>query len=189
MAALEADLASREWQLEAQLEEARLNVDTLRLALDATFVRASVDGVVGSIGVRPGDHLAPGAPIASIVPSGPLQSIVVYIPERDRAFVQPGMPARVEVDQLPAWEFRALHGRVVRVANEIASERDIRDTLGAGAAVVEPMYRLDVTLEQDAAYEELRHRLHPESLVSVRLALRRRRIITILFEPLHRWLR
>lgn len=189
IAALDAEVADEEWRLTLQVEEAQSQHDSLRFALDAAIVRTPSDGVVGSITVRPGDPLAPGAPLGSVVAAGAPRRVVVYIPERDRAFLEKGAAVRVEVDQLPAWEFGALHGRVTCIASEIASERDLRDTLGDQARLEEPMYRVDIALDDDVAYSALKSRLRPESLASVRFTLRQRRIITILFEPLYRWLR
>jgi multidrug resistance efflux pump len=189
IAALDAEVGDEEWRLTLQVEEAQAQHDSLKFALEAAIVRTPSDGIVGSISVRPGDPLAPGAPLGSVVAAGAPRSVVVYIPERDRAFLEKGAAVRVEVDQLPAWEFGALHGRITRIASEIASERDLRDTLGDQGRLEEPMYRVDIALEADAAYLALKGRLRPESLTSVRFSLRQRRIITILFEPLYRWLR
>lgn len=188
LAALDAALADEEWRLTAQVAEARLQHDSLKFALDAATVRAPIEGIIGSISARPGDPLSPGAPLGSVVEIGAPRMVVAYVPERDRAFIEAESRVRVEVDQLPIWEFPALRGRVIHVASEIASERDLRDTLGDQARVDAPQYRVEIELERDEAYTELQRRLRPESLASVRFTLRQRRIITILFEPLYRWL-
>ncbi|HVH45619.1 MAG TPA: HlyD family efflux transporter periplasmic adaptor subunit [Labilithrix sp.] len=189
IAALDADVSGEEWKLTSELEAARAQRDSLQFALDAAVVRAPIDGVVGSISARPGDPVVAGAPLGRVVAAAAPRTVVVYIPERDRAFVEKNAAVRVEVDQLPVWEFGALHGRVTRVASEIASERDLHDTLGDQVKIQEPMYRVEVALDEDAAYVKLKDRLRPESLTHVRFTLRHRRVITVLFEPLQRWLR
>jgi hypothetical protein len=123
-----------------------------------------------------------------VVAAGAPRNVVVYLPERDRAFVEKGAVVRVEVDQLPVWEFGALRGKVTRIANQIASQHDLTDTFGDKVALEEPLYRVDIALEEDAAYRTLKARLRPESLTNVRFTLRQRRAITLLFEPLYRWL-
>ena len=119
IAALDADISGEEWKLTTELEAARAQRDSLRFALDAAIVRAPIDGVVGSVSVRPGDPVIAGAPLGRVVAAAAPRTVVVYIPERDRAFVEKNAAVRVEVDQLPVWEFGALHGRVTRVASEI----------------------------------------------------------------------
>jgi membrane fusion protein len=189
LAAVEAEAAGEEWKLTAQVEEARLRRDGIELELQAAVVRAPSDGVLGSISVKPGDTVGVGAPLGRIVPAGAPRTAAVYLPERDRAFVEPGAAVRVEVDQLPVWEFGALNGRVSRVADEIATARDLQDTFGDHVPSREPMYRVDVSLERDEAYVRLAPRLRAESLVDARFTLRRRRAIAVLFEPLQRWWR
>jgi multidrug resistance efflux pump len=188
IAATSAGVALEEWNLLMQVEEARAQRDSLQLALDAAIVRSPIDGVMGPVSVRPGDTLLAGAPIGRVLSAGAPRTVVVYLPERDRAFVESGAPVRVEVDQLPAWELGALSGRVTRIAAEIASESDLRDTLGDPVKLHEPMVRVDVALEEDAAYATLRDRLRPQSLANVRFVLRERRVISLLFEPLQRGL-
>ncbi|HEU4407501.1 MAG TPA: HlyD family efflux transporter periplasmic adaptor subunit [Polyangiaceae bacterium] len=189
LASVEAEAAAEEWKLVALAEGARARRDGLELELEAAVVRAPSDGVIGSISVKPGDAVAVGAPVGRLIPAGAPRAAAVYLPERDRAFVEPGAAVRVELDQLPAWEFGALNGRVLRVATEIATARDLQDTFGDHVPSREPMYRVDVGLEQDDAYARLAPRLRAESLADVRFTLRRRRVIAVLFEPLQRWWR
>jgi membrane fusion protein len=187
VAAISVDVATEEWRLTVQEEEARAQRDSLKFALDAAVVRSPIDGIMGSIAIRPGDTVQVGGFLGRVVSAGVPRSVVVYLPERDRAFVDRGSRVRVEVDQLPFWEFGALRGMVARVSTDIASERDLRDTLGDQVRIQEPMYRIDVSLDPDKKYANLSQRLRPESLADVRFTLRTRRLISVLFEPLQRW--
>lgn len=183
-----ADIVREEWQLERDEQEARAHRDGLKYALEASVVRSPSDGVIGSLVVRPGDTLQAGAFVGRVVTADTPRVVVAYLPERDRAFVEEGTRQRVEIDQLPFWEFGALNARVARVSSEMASEHELRETLGDHVRVSEPLYRIDLDLEDDAAFRKLQRRLRPESLVNVRFTLRRRQVITLLFEPLRRWL-
>ncbi len=187
VAATSVELATEEWRLMIELEEARARRDSLQFALDAAVVRSPMRGVVGSLAVRPGDTLLIGGLVTRVVADGTPRTVVVYLPERDRAFVDVGDRVRVEVDQLPFWEFGSFSAKVTRVSSEIASERDLSDTLGDHVKLQEPMYRIDVALDDDASYRARAARLRPESLVSVRFTLRKRRVLSVLFEPLRRW--
>ena len=188
VSATSAELVTEEWRLLVELEEARARRESLQFALDAAVVRSPKRGVVGALAVRPGDTLLVGSLVTRVVADGPPRTVVVYLPERDRAFVDVGSRVRVQVDQLPFWEFGSFSGKVTKVSSEIASERDLSDTLGDHVKLQEPMYRIDVALADDASYRAMSARLRPESLASVRFTLRQRRVLSVLFEPLRRWL-
>jgi membrane fusion protein len=189
LTALEAELATEEWSLQTRIEEAKAQKDGLQFAVDAAVIKAPAAGIVGSISAHIGDAVAAGAIVGRLVPLGAPKTVVAYLPERDRAFIEPSSHVRIEVEQLPVWEFGALNGRVTRIAAEIASEHDLRDSFGDQTKSREPMYRVDVTIEEDAAYAALSQRLRAESLADVRFTLRRRRAITVLFQPFEKWLR
>jgi multidrug resistance efflux pump len=189
MAALELELLNEEAGLVERLELAKARRDGVQVALDSSVVRAPCAGVVGSVVVRVGDAVMNGGPLGRVVPRGAARSVVGYVPERDRAFLKVNGAVRVELDQLPAWEFGALSGRIVAVSSELATGPDLQSSFGDRALPSEPLYRVDVQLdEHDPNFRVLAGRLRPESLASLRFTLRERRVITVLFEPLKRWL-
>ncbi|MFT6677302.1 MAG: membrane fusion protein (multidrug efflux system) [Sulfitobacter sp.] len=94
-----------------QLTQARLN-------LDHAVVTAPVDGWIANISLRPGQVVAAGQPMFSLVESG-LWWIEGNFKETDLARIRPGQPVSVAVDMYPGL---ALNGEIV--------------SLGAGSGAV-----------------------------------------------------
>ncbi len=87
----------------AQVEQAQRRVATLMKNRAETEVRSTVDGVVQSFGLRPGDLVAPNQPVAEILEAGQLW-VRVYLPETLLGLVHVDQPVRVRVDTYPnAW--------------------------------------------------------------------------------------
>jgi multidrug resistance efflux pump len=176
------------WKAKQELETAESKLRALELALDQTTVRAPAAGSVEALLVHPGDVLQAGAPIAHLVPAGAPTEIVAFLPERDRAFVADGSPARIEIDQLPSGEFGPLHAIVRRVSHDLASAGEAREALGEDAKLLEPMYRVELSLVDDTQRQRLAPLVRPGMLASARFTLRRRRVIGMIFSPLRKWL-
>jgi len=75
----------------------RLELERSRAALEERLVRAPVAGVVGEVRVRPGQRIAPGDVIASIVdPSGEV-GLVAFLPGGDRPRLDRGQRMRLSL--------------------------------------------------------------------------------------------
>ncbi len=102
-------------QAEAAVDQATARRDVIEVDLERHTIRAPVDGLVDSrlfeIGERPG----PGQPIL-IMLSGDHPYVRVYIPERLRVHVMPGLAASIHIDGLEA----PMAGKVRWVAAEAA---------------------------------------------------------------------
>lgn len=185
-AALDLEIANEEWRLESALSDAATRRAAVAFALEQTTIASPRPGTIESLTVRPGDALAAGATVARVVPSDVPLQIVAFVPERDRAFLREGATAIVELDQLPATEFGTLRATVARIARDIAPERDLRDVLGEIATATGPMYRVELTLDDDERRARVDSYIRAGSVVSIRYVLRRRTIAAILFAPLRR---
>jgi hypothetical protein len=126
--------------------------------------------------------------VARLIPDGTPLTVVSFVPERDRAFLAIGATARIEVDQLPSAEFGAINGRITRIGSDVASAAELREALGDHAQVAGPMVRVELTVTDDAQRQKLLPHLRAGSLVGVRYTLRRRRVITLIVEPLRHFL-
>ncbi len=182
VATLDGDLDAETTQLQSSLQRAKDRRDALVVAAGDTVVRAPADGVLETVLVRAGDTVAPGAAVARLVPSGAPIQLVAFLPERDRAFAQAGMTARVELDQFPAVEFGYLQARVSRLGGDLATTAETHEALGEQAPK-DALYRVELTLDPEQTSARLRGLVRPGSLVTVRLPLRKRRVAAILFEP------
>lgn len=99
---------------QAQLEQARANLKAMEAHLAETEVRSPAEAAVEVLDVRPGDLVAPGAPIAVLLE--PDQGYVkVYVPESKLGFVHPGDRVKVTVDSFPEQKFS---GSIVFVAQQ-----------------------------------------------------------------------
>ncbi|MBX3414940.1 MAG: HlyD family efflux transporter periplasmic adaptor subunit [Pirellulales bacterium] len=97
------------------LEEAQAHVVMLEDQLDEGVVKAPVDATVESSDLQPGDLVAGGAPLATLVRSDELW-VRCFVPTTKITFVHPGQEVTVEVDSRPNELFK---GRVLRV-NRVA---------------------------------------------------------------------
>lgn len=93
-------------------EEARLA--QMNSQRDEAVVRAPASGVIEALDLRPGDLVAAGKPVASLLEEGQLW-VRVYVPEPRLGLVHAGQAAAITVDTFPGREFA---GRVVEIRDE-----------------------------------------------------------------------
>jgi membrane fusion protein (multidrug efflux system) len=92
----------------AQVEQAQAQVRQAKVDLDATLVRASIDGRVGDKTVRVGQYVQPGTAMMTVVPVQKVY-LVANFKETQLGRMRVGQPATVKVDALGG---KALHGVV-----------------------------------------------------------------------------
>jgi len=188
-AAIKADHERERWRAQEAVEAADARLASLQLNLEQATVRAPVSGTVEALSARPGEVLSAGATIARLVPDGAASTIVAFIPERDRAFLEVGAEARVELDQLTPGEFPRLRARVLKIAKDEASPREIREVLGEAATLPDPVYRVELEIERAAgARDPLASMVRNGMLGNVRVVLRRRRLVSLFVAPIRGWL-
>jgi hypothetical protein len=112
--------------------------------------------------------------------------VVGFVPERDRAFLKPGDPVRLDVAQLPAAEFGTATARVRRISQDLAAAEEVAEALGPSYELHEPHYRVEMELAPDTK-PALRAALRPGMLVEAKFVLRRRLLLALLFDPVRRW--
>jgi multidrug resistance efflux pump len=183
---LEAARQQEQWGREQELHAAEDRREALTFSLRQLTIQAPAGGVVEALAVKPGDVLQAGQVVGRLVPRDAALQVVSFLAEKDRAFVKPGDEVRLELDQLPYEEFGRLRGRVLRIGQDLATLLEVREALGEAAGALGPTYRVEIEVvgAPRAAPGDLRTGM----LMDVRYALRRQRPITLLFEPLRRWL-
>lgn len=169
---------------EDELRGAVARHDALAFSLKQLTVIAPIDGYVEAMLVRPGDVLQNGSSIGKLIPAAPEMHIVAFIPERDRAFIKTGDSVRIELEQLPWTEFGALDGRITQISSDLASQYALKDAFGEQSPVTGPSYRVEVSLTGNRKQLPL----HPGMLLTVHYTLRKQRLITIILQPLQRWI-
>jgi HlyD family secretion protein len=86
--------------LRAQVEQQQRQLDLLSKQRAETEVKSSVAGVVQSMGLRPGDLVAPNQTVAEILESDQLW-VRVYVPETELGLIHVGHQVRVRIDSYP----------------------------------------------------------------------------------------
>jgi membrane fusion protein (multidrug efflux system) len=105
-------IATQRQQAEAALAGAKADLETARLNLSYTQLRAPVDGYVGNRSGRTGAYATVGTQLLSVVPAQGLW-VDANFKESQLAHMLPGQTVTVEADVLPGQTF---HGTVVSVA-------------------------------------------------------------------------
>ncbi len=95
----------------ADLEQQQRRLDSLLKQRAETQVTTPVGGVVQSMGLRPGDLVAPNQPVAEILESSQLW-VRVYVPETELGLVHVGQPVQVSVDTFPNQHFAGHVGTI-----------------------------------------------------------------------------
>lgn len=144
-------------------------------------IAAPVSGLVAAVLVEPGQVVAPGATMASIIPSDARLEAHLYAPSHAIGFVRPGQEVLLRYVAYPHQKFGAHRARVAAISRNALPPAE----LGVPEAGREPLYRIKVALPAQAidAYGR------PEPLaagmqVEADILLDRRRLIEWVFEPL-----
>jgi HlyD family secretion protein len=162
----EADAAARLYEsgsrtediaeAQAQLDAATARSEAIARQIEELKITAPSDAAVESIALRPGDLVAGGAPVVTLIDTRTLW-VRIYVPER-MAGLESGRKLRVRVDSVPGREFAGHVTFVSREAEFIPSnsqtpeERSkqvfrVKVELDEGHDVLRPGMIADVILE------------------------------------------
>ncbi|WP_299175165.1 HlyD family secretion protein [uncultured Brevundimonas sp.] len=111
-------LGSTREQSVAAVEQARAVVDTARIALERTVIRAPVAGVVGARSVRAGQYVNAGTQLLSIVPLTQTY-VVANFKETQLDRMRLGQTVEISADAFPG---RKIEGRIDSFAPATGSE-------------------------------------------------------------------
>jgi len=98
----------------AQVEEQKRQLDSLMKQHAETTIHSSVTGVVQSMGLRPGDLVAPNQPVVEILESSQLW-VRVYVPETELGLIHANQPVKVHVDTFPNQSF---DGQILTISSQ-----------------------------------------------------------------------
>lgn len=113
--------------LEQQNRVARLRSEIAGVenALRHTTITAPFAGVVTALEVRGrGAVLQPGQTVASIAPSDAPLVVEARVSNKDIAFVEPGLPAKLKLDAFPYQEYGVVEATVSAVAPDAQANED-----------------------------------------------------------------
>ncbi len=110
--------AARRTELAARLAEAEAALELAEHDLDHTVIRAPVDGVVGSKGVRIGQYVRPGSQLLLLVPVDDIY-VVANFKETQIARMRAGQPVDLAFDAFPDY---TIEGRIESFSPASGSE-------------------------------------------------------------------
>jgi multidrug efflux pump subunit AcrA (membrane-fusion protein) len=113
--------------MEQQNRIARLQSDitTAELALQHTTITAPVSGLITTLNVRSvGTVLQPGQTIATIAPAGARLVVEAQVPNKDIAFIEKGLSAKLKFDAFPFQDYGAVEGTVLEVSPDAQLDKE-----------------------------------------------------------------
>jgi multidrug efflux pump subunit AcrA (membrane-fusion protein) len=113
--------------LEQQNRIARLQSDisAAEKILRHTTIIAPASGTVTSIGVRgAGEVLQQGQTVATIAPGDVPLVIEALLPNKDIAFIEQGLPARLKFEALPFQDYGIVDGTVIAISPDAVTDKD-----------------------------------------------------------------
>jgi len=134
---------SRAQAAEAQAEQAQAVLDQAQLNLEYTTIVAPVSGIVGQRTVQPGQNVAPGQQLMSIVP---LDSENIWVTadfkETQLKYMRPGQPARISVDTYG----RTYDGHVLNIGGATGARYSLLPPENATGNYVKVVQRIPVKI-------------------------------------------
>lgn len=190
LAALEHQRQDGLWTRERTIRDAQTQEEALSYLHAQTVVKAPRDGVIEALLVKPGEVVAPGKALGKVVPQELPLRAVCFLTEKDRAFVKAGDAVVLEMDQLPYAEYGTVRAKVLRISADLASPHEVQEALGEGHGLVDgPAFRVELEIMDAAAAKKAKVPLRSGMLMHARFTLRRQRLVTLVLEPLRKWLK
>ncbi len=113
--------------MEQQNRLARLQseISTAELALQHTTITAPVSGLITTIDIRStGTVLQPGQTFATISPAGARLVVEAQVPNKDIAFIEKGLPAKLKFDAFPFQDYGPVEGTVLEVSPDAQLDKN-----------------------------------------------------------------
>lgn len=177
------------WQRNQTVRGAETREQSLVFMLGQTVLEAPEAGLVEAMLVKTGELIRAGQPLCKLIPRDAELHVVTFLPEKDRAFVRAGDTVHLELDQLPYAEYGTLRARVERISADLAAPFEVHEALGETSLATLPTFRVELAITDDQAARRARVPLRSGMLLDARFTLRRQRLITLVLDPLRKWLR
>jgi membrane fusion protein (multidrug efflux system) len=120
----------------AALISLRTDRELAKARLEERTVRAPRAGLVADVRIRPGQHLAPGEPIVSIVPDDAEYRVVALLPGHARPLLSKDMSLRVE---MTGFRYSYHELAIESVGDQVVGPAEIRRFLGPEIADAVPL--------------------------------------------------
>ena len=134
-------------QGEAQTKGAQAQLAAANVDVNATLLRASIDGRIGNKSVTAGQYATAGTRLMSVVPIGQIY-VVANFKETQLALMRPGQPATIAVDALDGI---ALAGHVASVSPGTGAQFSILPPSNATGNFTKIVQRVPVRIAIEAS--------------------------------------
>lgn len=124
-------------------QAARASLTTLRAErqlaqsrLEEQWLKAPHAGIVSDVRIRPGQHLAPGDPVLSLLGDDMRWVVIAMLPGHARPVLRPGTPLRLELN---GYRYAYREVEIQSVGDEIVGPAEVRQYLGQEIADAVPV--------------------------------------------------
>ena len=192
-----AEAQALELPLRAQVQQGEIARDLAALQQQGLetegrrrlVLRAPSDGVVATLQAEPGQSVAAGTALVSVLPAQTQMLAQLYAPSSAVGFLHAAQPVHLRYQAFPYQKFGAQSGKVINVSRTPLSPAELAGlnlpvALSQGANS-EPLYRITVSLDRQtvAAYGQ-EQALAAGMQLDADVLLERRTLIEWIFEPL-----
>jgi membrane fusion protein, multidrug efflux system len=160
-------LASERAMAQAQLEQSKATLALAEIDLEATVIRAPVDGVIGNRAVRDGQYIRPGQMLMAVVPLGRVW-IDANFKETQLTRMKQGQAVEIKVD---AYSDQVIEGRLDSFAPASGAKFSLLPPENATGNFTKVVQRIPVRI-LPVAGNPLAGRLRPGLSVEVRVDTR-----------------
>lgn len=157
-----------------RIAQLKSEIAALEQSINHTTITAPVSGTITRLDVRsPRAVVQSGQAVAAIAPAGARLVVEARVPNKDIAFLEKGMPAKLKFDAFPFQDYGIVAGQV----SEVAPDAQVDEQLGS-------FYKVTI-VPQDTAI--LAHGkqipLRPGLAVSAEIVTERKSVLALLLEP------
>jgi membrane fusion protein len=193
LATLRADRAALPLQAGRESSRMRREVQALAQAQAeneshrGTQVLAPEAGEVAALLAAPGQSVAAGQTLATLLPVGATLEAELWVPTRSAGFVHPGTPVWLRVDAFPYARYGQLPAHVREVSQSAVTVGDLGDPTNGAMTPQQNVFRVLVTLDADASADTAlawRRSLKAGMHVQASLVAERRTLLQWALEPL-----
>jgi HlyD family secretion protein len=159
---------------QSRLAHLQSEISSTEVALQHTTITASVDGLITTLDVRSaGAVLQPGQTIATISPAGARLLVEARLPNKDVAFIEKGLRAKLKFDAFPFQDYGTVGGTVIDVSPDARIDKE------QGS-----FYLLKIAPQtNEIVAKGKRLPLRPGLAVTAEIVTERKSILSLLLEP------
>ncbi|HZS45006.1 MAG TPA: HlyD family efflux transporter periplasmic adaptor subunit [Blastocatellia bacterium] len=150
------------------------DIAATQLSLDQTSVRAPITGLITKMDVRStGVVVAAGQQIGAIAPAGARLVVEAQVSNRDIAFIEPGLPAKLKLDAFPYQDYGIVEGKVLTVS----PDAQIDEKIGS-------YYKVTIESSTDSVSAQGKtFPLKPGLSLTAEVVTERKSILNLILEP------